>query len=183
MIPGRCESDLNVSDPGPSTSSSRDIMPRNEPRQKIKRRLRSNKDKLNAIMRVHNGESKAAVAHRCARESTLRGWCKAKEKIILQVNNITANLNSLHHLHVPPPNSATGVTFNAVDINNDDIDDETVTKNDPDISPSDCNKMVEYCEKLLEWLHWYGTSITTMKEVGHLQHILAYLQEVNKELT
>ncbi|KYM83792.1 hypothetical protein ALC53_05783 [Atta colombica] len=52
MIPGRCESDLNVSDPGPSTSSSRDIMPRNEPRQPIKQRLRSNKDKLNAIMRV-----------------------------------------------------------------------------------------------------------------------------------
>ena len=86
-------------------------------------------------------------------ESTLRGWCKAEEKIILQVNNITANLNSLHHPHVPPPNSAIGMTFNAVDINNDDIDDETVTKNDPDISPPNCNKMVEYCEKLLEWLH------------------------------
>jgi len=46
-------------------------------------------------MRVRNGESKTAVARDIdVPESTLRGWCKAEEKIILQVNNITANHHS-----------------------------------------------------------------------------------------
>ena len=80
----------------------------------------------------------------------LRGWCKGEEKIISQVNNIKANHNSLHYPHVPPSNSAKGVTFDAVDNNNDDMDDETATKNDPEISPSGSNKMMEYCEKLLQ---------------------------------
>ena len=95
MIPGRYENNLNVSDPGPSTSASRNTMRRNESRQATKRRLKSNHDKLNAIMRVRNGESKTAVARDIdVPESTLRGWCKAEEKIILQVNNITANHHS-----------------------------------------------------------------------------------------
>ena len=94
MIPSRYENNLNV-DSGPSTSASRGTMPRNESRQPIKRRLKSNYDKLNAIMRVRNGESKTAVARDIdVPESTLRGWCKAEEKIILQVNNITANHHS-----------------------------------------------------------------------------------------
>jgi len=64
------------------------------------------------------------------------------------------------------------------------MDDETATKNDPDISPPGRNKIMDYSEKLLEWLHRYSTPITTIKEVG----ISAYLQEVNigfspKELT
>jgi len=80
------------------------------------------------------------------------------------------------------------VTFGAVDNNNDDLDDDTATKSDLHISPPGRNKIMEYCEKLLEWLLRYGTPITTMKEVGHIQRISAYLQEVTtrippKELT
>jgi len=39
-------------------------------------------EKLAAIDRVHNGESKAAVARDLSvPESTLRGWCKSEEKL------------------------------------------------------------------------------------------------------
>lgn len=42
-------------------------------------------EKLNAIQRVHSGESKASVArHIGVPESTLRGWCKNEEKIARQ---------------------------------------------------------------------------------------------------
>jgi len=121
-------------------------------------------------------------------ESILRGYCKAEEKTISQVNNIKANHNSLHHPHVRPPNSANGMLFNVVDNNNIDMDNETATKNDLDISPPGRNKIMDYSEKLLEWLHRYSTPITTMKEVSHVQRISAYLQEVKigfplKELT
>lgn len=43
-------------------------------------------------MGIHNGESKAAVA--CdigVPESTFRGWYKAEDKIMLQINNIKAS--------------------------------------------------------------------------------------------
>jgi len=78
-------------------------------------------------------------------------------------------------------------TFDAVDNKNDDMDDETATKNDP--SPPGRNKIMDYSEKLLlEWLHRYSTPITTIKEVSHVQRISAYLQEIktrfpSKELT
>jgi len=67
-------------------------------------------------------------------ESTLRGYCKAEEKIISQVNNIKANHNSLHHPHVRPPYNANGMLFNAVDNNIIDMDDETAIKSDLHIS-------------------------------------------------
>ncbi|KAG5309142.1 DAN protein, partial [Pseudoatta argentina] len=226
MVPARCESNLNVSDPGLSMGSSR--------------------EKLNANMRVHNGESKAAVARDIGvSESTLRGWCKTEDKIMSQINNIKASTiplsgidlatyfdilifrsdnnnnngvgksssrstieatmlglsstsgatrraeefetgpfhkkikfedssagstttnnisilagtpglivpqsktsrnnksltsikdSSLHHPHVPPPNSVK-VTFDAVNNNNNNIDNETATKNYPDILPLGC---------------------------------------------
>ncbi|XP_011166135.1 protein distal antenna [Solenopsis invicta] len=45
------------------------------------------KDKVNAIDRVHSGESKAAVARDIGvPESTLRGWCKSEDKIRMQAN-------------------------------------------------------------------------------------------------
>ncbi|XP_011050865.1 PREDICTED: protein distal antenna-like [Acromyrmex echinatior] len=69
-------------------------MPRKKSRQVIKRPLKSIQEKLNAIMRVHNGESKAAVA--CdigVPEFTLRGWCKAEDKIMSQVNNKSKSTN------------------------------------------------------------------------------------------
>ena len=71
-------------------------------------------------------------------------------------------------------NSVTGVTFDAV---NNDIDNETARKNYPDILPPRCDEMVEYCAKLLEWLHHYGSPISTMKQVGYIQRILARLQD------
>ncbi|KAL6423250.1 hypothetical protein ACFW04_010129 [Cataglyphis niger] len=66
-------------------------MPRNEAPQRSagKRPLRAltPEEKLEAIRRVHEGESKASVARDIGvPESTLRGWCKAEHKIINQVN-------------------------------------------------------------------------------------------------
>ncbi|XP_018376457.1 PREDICTED: uncharacterized protein LOC108769768 [Trachymyrmex cornetzi] len=83
----RFESNLNVGDPGPN--SSRGTIPRNESRQAGKRRRRSLQEKIDAINRVRNGKSKAAVARDIGvPESTLRGWCKAEKKIICQNNKI-----------------------------------------------------------------------------------------------
>ncbi|KAG5331581.1 DAN protein, partial [Acromyrmex heyeri] len=94
MILSRYDNNLNVSDPGPSTSSARGTMPRNESRQAGKRPLRTltPQEKIDAINTVHNGESKVtSVAHDIGvPEFTLRGWCKAEDKIMSQVNNIKA---------------------------------------------------------------------------------------------
>lgn len=50
----------------------------------VKRPIRqlSVREKLDAIQRVHNGESKASVARDIGvPESTLRGWCKSEDKL------------------------------------------------------------------------------------------------------
>ncbi|XP_012235562.1 uncharacterized protein danr [Linepithema humile] len=67
-------------------------MPRNEtiPRQAGKRPIKplSAQEKVNAIKRVHDGESKASVARDIGvPESTLRGWCKAQHKLFSQAKN------------------------------------------------------------------------------------------------
>ncbi|XP_071558904.1 uncharacterized protein Dan [Temnothorax nylanderi] len=67
-------------------------MPRNESsRSAGKRPMRAMtpQEKMDAIGRVHAGESKAAVARDIGvPESTLRGWCKAEDKIRAQLNNV-----------------------------------------------------------------------------------------------
>lgn len=100
---------LNVSDPGPSTSQSpRQTMPRNESRTAGKRPMRAMtpQEKMDAIGRVHTGESKAAVARDIGvPESTLRGWCKAEEKIRTQLNNVRATGTYEHILTSSSDNS------------------------------------------------------------------------------
>jgi len=77
-------------------------MPRNEssrPAGKRPLRALTPQEKIDAINRVHNGESKAAVARDIGvPESTLRGWCKAEEKIRTQLNNMRASGNYEHIL-------------------------------------------------------------------------------------
>ncbi|XP_018345004.1 PREDICTED: protein distal antenna-related-like [Trachymyrmex septentrionalis] len=56
--------------------------PSKRSRQARQRRLRSPETKIHAVNRVHNGESKAAVARSInVPESTLRGWCKLTERV------------------------------------------------------------------------------------------------------
>lgn len=67
-------------------------MPRNEavPRQAGKRPVKplSAQEKVDAIQRVQEGESKASVARDIGvPESTLRGWCKAQHKLLNQAKN------------------------------------------------------------------------------------------------
>lgn len=70
-------------------------------------------------------------------------------------------------------------TFDAVNNNNidDDMDNETARKNPDTMVPPGCNETVEYCTKLLEWLHHYGSPVSTMKQVGYIQRILARIQD------
>lgn len=80
-------------------------MPRNETPQRTagKRPLRAltPQEKLDAIRRVHEGESKASVARDIGvPESTLRGWCKAEHKIVNQVNTMK-NSGSFERLSSP----------------------------------------------------------------------------------
>lgn len=50
-------------------------------------------DKVGAIDRVHEGESKASVARDIGvPESTLRGWCKSEQKIRSQCHNASAEI-------------------------------------------------------------------------------------------
>lgn len=61
---------------------------------------------MDAIGRVHTGESKAAVARDIGvPESTLRGWCKAEEKIRTQLNNVRATGSYEHILTSSSDNS------------------------------------------------------------------------------
>ncbi|EFN85906.1 uncharacterized protein DDB_G0271670 [Harpegnathos saltator] len=54
-------------------------------------------DKVGAIDRVHEGESKASVARDIGvPESTLRGWCKSEHKIRSQCNNVSAEMIARH---------------------------------------------------------------------------------------
>ncbi|XP_072742515.1 uncharacterized protein Dan [Anoplolepis gracilipes] len=58
-------------------------------------------EKLDAIKRVHEGESKASVARDIGvPESTLRGWCKAEHKIVNQVTTMK-NSGSFERLSSP----------------------------------------------------------------------------------
>lgn len=101
---------LNVSDPGPSSSQSpRQPMPRNDSsRSAGKRPMRAMtpQEKMDAIGRVHSGESKAAVARDIGvPESTLRGWCKAEDKIRNQLNNVRGSATYEHILSSSSDNS------------------------------------------------------------------------------
>jgi len=70
--------------------------PSKRSRQARQRRLRSPETKIHAVNRVHNGESKAAVARSInVPESTLRGWCKCEKKLLLQLNNMRAFATTL----------------------------------------------------------------------------------------
>lgn len=52
----------------------------------------STSEKLEAIQRVHSGESKAAVArHIDVPESTLRGWCKKEDKLRYNADKLAGN--------------------------------------------------------------------------------------------
>lgn len=60
----------------------------------------SPKEKIHAIRRVTDGESKASVARDIGvPESTLRGWCKSEQKILSQCNN--AHPNDMMARHSP----------------------------------------------------------------------------------
>ncbi|KAJ6638745.1 Protein distal antenna [Pseudolycoriella hygida] len=64
------------------------------PSSKGKRPLRhlTATDKISAIQRIHDGESKASVARDIGvPESTLRGWCKNEEKLRYMSNNATTD--------------------------------------------------------------------------------------------
>lgn len=66
---------------------------------KSKRPLLSAHEKVEAIKRVHEGESKASVARDIGvPESTLRGWCKNEDKILfLSRQSLTPENKSMEH--------------------------------------------------------------------------------------
>jgi len=69
-------------------------------------RLLTVEEKLQAIERVRNGESKAVVARSIdVAESTFRGWCKSEEKIRRQAQ-LSANLEQANQLPANNNNSS-----------------------------------------------------------------------------
>ncbi|KAH8358674.1 hypothetical protein KR093_001679 [Drosophila rubida] len=66
-------------------------------------------DKVRAIQRIHNGETKASVSRDIGvPESTLRGWCKNEQKLRFMCRQLgTDNLGQLAtHLDTPPEKRA-----------------------------------------------------------------------------
>ncbi|KYN37467.1 distal antenna-like protein [Trachymyrmex septentrionalis] len=92
--------------------------------------------------------------------------------------SLNSIIDSLHHPYISSSDSE-GVIFDVVNNNNndDDMDSETARKNYPDTLPPGCSEMVTYCDKLLQWLHDYGSPISTMKQVGHIQQISTRLRD------
>lgn len=71
-----------------SAMSSRNEIPQRTPGRRSSRSL-SDQEKLGAISKVRDGETKASVARDIGvPESTLRGWCKAEHNIINKVNTM-----------------------------------------------------------------------------------------------
>lgn len=73
------------------------MVARNGPSRPGKRPIKnvSPREKVSAIERVHEGESKASVARDIGvPESTLRGWCKSEHKIRSQCGNLPPPKNS-----------------------------------------------------------------------------------------
>ena len=70
-------------------------------------------DKIMAIQRIHDGESKASVARDIGvPESTLRGWCKNEEKLRCMSRQ---SLENAEKLNQPPNLSAMSDLFNVPD--------------------------------------------------------------------
>ncbi|KMQ92255.1 protein distal antenna [Lasius niger] len=68
--------------------SSRNETPQRTPGRRSSRSL-SDQEKLSAISKVRDGETKASVARDIGvPESTLRGWCKAEHNIVNKVNTM-----------------------------------------------------------------------------------------------
>ncbi|XP_011707239.1 PREDICTED: myb-like protein AA [Wasmannia auropunctata] len=84
---------LNNNNIGIVSRPNRQTM-RERPAGKRPCRALTPQEKMDCIVRVHGGESKASVARDIGvPESTLRGWCKAEAKIQLQLNNMRASGN------------------------------------------------------------------------------------------
>lgn len=65
-------------------------------------------DKVRAIQRIHNGETKASVSRDIGvPESTLRGWCKNEQKLRFMCRQLgSENLSGLAGLDTPPEKRA-----------------------------------------------------------------------------
>uniref|UniRef100_A0A336LYE8 Protein distal antenna n=1 Tax=Culicoides sonorensis TaxID=179676 RepID=A0A336LYE8_CULSO len=104
-------SDMNMQNMSMQNMSMPNISMPTPPASKGKRPLRhlSATDKIVAIQRIHDGESKASVARDIGvPESTLRGWCKNEEKLRYMSQQSQENAEKLNNDAMA---SAMGVDF------------------------------------------------------------------------
>ncbi|XP_072742520.1 uncharacterized protein [Anoplolepis gracilipes] len=99
------------------TKDSKLSMPRNKAPSRLGRKLplRTLSQKLQAIIRIRNGETKASVSRDIGvPESTLRGWCKAAHKLINQAliknNRNLERLSSFSKSNTPESSSCSPLT-------------------------------------------------------------------------
>jgi distal antenna len=93
--------------------------------QKGKRPLRhlTATDKIDAIQRIHDGESKASVARDIGvPESTLRGWCKNEEKLRHMSRQSMENADNLNKSATVAAISAAAELFNGPPIKREKMD-------------------------------------------------------------
>jgi transposase-like protein len=129
-----CAIEKSVQEANYSQTASHASEPAKRKRERRVSRPMTPEEKLQAILRVRNGEPKAVVGRSIGvPESTLRGWCKSESKIRDQVQKHASQAGlSFVDNAIPSTSSASNLPHNIVlpvmDTSNEESDDVVPAK-------------------------------------------------------